>query len=111
MKVAVKGHLCLPYGMSWEEALKKMPEFLKTLHDYDAYLELDDEQVFPDGCMVMLVDPEGEIEDEGPAEVMGYEGTGTYCVCIPEEYRTSEDDVDGLREVDHTQMQLIDRIT
>ncbi len=104
MKVRVKGHLTLEFGTTWEEAMKQMPEFLRTLQDYDAYLELDDEQVHPDGSMVMLVDPTGEIENEGPAEVMGYEGCGGYCVCIPEEHRTDEDDVDGLREVDQEQM-------
>lgn len=104
-KIRVKGFVTVDDANTWEDALKMWPELKHMFSwDYGVHLELDDKQVHADGAVVMLVDPDGEIGDEGPATVDGYQGCGGYTVTIPEEHRTDPDDVDGLREVDESQM-------
>ena len=106
IKLSVKARIHMPAVFSFGGALLKFRAFKDAFEQLGIYIELDDDQEFNDGEYVMLVDPEGKIEAEGPAVVVddGYYGSGEYMVRIPEKYRTDKSDVDGLREVSQKQM-------
>lgn len=72
-------------------------------------LAVTDDPRFNEGDLVMLEDPKGQIDTEGPAIVLeeGYQGNGQYTVEIVPRAREKRDP-DGLREVDEQQMRPID---
>lgn len=105
IKLKVTGYVVFDDEYEFQDAVKSWDREMRILlHDYDAYLDLADAQVHAVGAKVMLRDPTGEIEDEGPAEIVAYQGNDFYTVEVLEENRTDEDDIDGLREVEANQI-------
>ena len=101
---------------SFEDALVAATSHVRVLSSGDEIagprhltLNVTDEPKFKTGDYVMLEDPKGVIDPEGPAIVLeeGYSGNGGYMVEILPRAR-EKGDPDGLREVDESQMRALD---